>query len=358
MTTNTEKTKTEKHSSQSTSAGVETVTPLASVTGRSWSGRLFAVGGRFVETYSLLLLMVAVVVFFSTWGPTRSTFFTQQNFEVTIASQAVLSIVAIALLIPLICGGFDLSVGATAGLSAVFVASFLSTGIAVPIALGAGLGIGLVVGLVNAILVARLGLDAVIATLGTATLISGVVIQQTGGRSIVANIPKPVSDFGTGTVWIFPNSLLVLLAIAGISWFILEHTAAGRQIYALGSNAKAAHLVGLRTRTVLGGTFVLAGGLAGLAGALMVARSGGADPFGGPSLLMPAFAAAFLSAATVKPGKFNVGGLLVAVFFLAALNSGLNLAGAPPYMAQYVNGGALIAGVTLAAFLYRRRLRS
>ena len=174
----------------------------------------------------------------------------------------------------------------------------------------------------------------------------------------MANIPKPVSDFGSGTVWFVPNAFLVLLAIAGLAWYILEHTPAGREIYALGSNPKAAHLVGLRTRAVLGGTFVIAGALAGLGGALMVARSGGADPFGGANLLLPAFAAAFLSAATVKPGKFNVGGLLIAVFFLAALNSGLNLAGAPPYVSDYVNGGALIAGVTLAAFLYRRRLRA
>ena len=313
---------------------------------------------RFAENYSLLLLMVAVIVFFSTWEQTGDTFASQANFEVTVANQAVLSIVALALLVPLICGGFDLSVGATAGVSAIFVADTLSKGVPIMLAITFGLGIGLVVGLFNAFLVARLELDAVIATLGTSTLIAGVVLHKTGGFAIVSDIPQPVSDFGTGSVWFVPNALLILVVVAGIAWYILEHTPAGRQIYALGSNPKAAHLVGLRTRGVLGGTFIIAGGLAGLGGALMVARSGGADPFGGANLLLPAFAAAFLSATTVKPGKFNVGGLLIAVFFLAALNSGLNLAGAPPYVSDYVNGGALIAGVTLAAFLYRRRLRA
>lgn len=314
--------------------------------------------GRFAENYSLLLLTVAVVVFFSTYESTRDTFASRANFEITVANQAVLSIIAIALLIPLICGGFDLSVGAIAGLSAIFVADSLSNGVAVPLALGFGLGIGLLAGVVNAFLVARLELDAVIATLGTATLAAGIVLQKSGGAAIVANIPQSVSDFGTGAIWVLPNALLVLIVIAGATWYVLEHTPAGRQIYALGSNPKAAHLVGLRTRGVLGGTFVLAGALAGLGGALMVARSGGADPFSGANLLLPAFAAAFLSAATVKPGKFNVGGLLIAVFFLAAVNSGLNLAGVPPYVSDYVNGSALIAGVTLASFLYRRRIRS
>lgn len=319
--------------------------------------RIAARAVHFAETYSLLLLLVAIVIFFSLYGPTSDTFGTQQNFEVTVANQAVLAIVAIGLLIPLICGAFDLSVGAVAGLSAIFVASALSSGVAVPLAIALGLGIGLVFGLANAFLVARLKLDSVIATLGTATLAGGVIMHKTGGQSIVSDIPESVRDFGTGTLWFLPNSVVVLFVVAGLTWFVLEHTPAGRQIYALGSNPVAAHLVGLRTKTVLGGTFVLAGLLSGLAGALLVARSGGADPFAGANLLLPAFAAAFLSAATVKPGKYNVGGLLIAVFFLAAVNSGLNLAGAAPYVSDYVNGGALIAGVTLATILYRRRLR-
>jgi ribose transport system permease protein len=86
-----------------------------------------------------------------------------------------------------------------------------------------------------------------------------------------------------------------------------------------------------------------------------VARAGGADPAVGDGFTLPALAAAFLSAAAVKPGRYNVGGALVAIFFLAVLNNGLNLAGAQPYVASYVNGVALVAGVGLAAYLQRRR---
>ena len=319
--------------------------------------RLLGGVGRFAENYSLLLLLGAVIVFFSLFGPTHDTFFSLANFRITVANQAVLTIVAIALLIPLICGGFDLSVGSIAALSAVVVAGTLSADVPIPVSMALGLGIGLAIGILNGFLVARLKLDSVVATLGTSTLATGIIIQLTGGSSIVANIPKVLTDFGIGSIGIVPNALIVLVVIAAIGWYILEHTSTGRQIYALGSNFQAAHLVGLRTRAVLGGTFVLAGALSGLAGVLMVARTGGADPFAGANLVLPAFAAAFLSTATVKPGKFNIGGLVIAVFFLAAVNSGLNLAGVPPFVNNYVNGGALIAGVTLAAFLRRRQLR-
>jgi ribose transport system permease protein len=312
--------------------------------------------GHLAESYSLLLLMFVVILFFSVYSTTSDTFPTQSNFEVTTANQSVLALVAICLLLPLICGKFDLSVGSVAGLSAVYVASAMSGGTAVPLAIGLGLGIGLLIGFINAFLVARLELDDVVATLGTGTLALGVIFHKTGGQSIVANIPDTVTDFGTGTVWFLPNSVILLLVVAAGVYFFLEHTAAGRQVYALGSNREAARLVGMHTRRVLGGTFVFSGVLAGLAGALLVARSGGADPSAGEELLLPAFAAAFLSAATVTPGKYNVGGLLIAVFFLAALNSGLNLAGAAPYVSFYVNGTALVVGVALATYLHRRRI--
>lgn len=319
-------------------------------------GRIVARGAvRFAENYSLLLLLALVAVFFSVYGPTSDTFPTEQNFDVTIANQSILAIASLGLLIPLVAGKFDLSIGAVTGLSAVFIASAMSGGTAVVLAIAIGMALSLVVGVVNAFLVSRLEMDDVVATLGVATLIGGVVLKKTGGESIVANIPSSVREFGTGKLWFLPNSVVLLLVLAVIVHIYLEYTSAGRQIYALGSNPRAAKLVGLRTRLVLGGTFALAGVLAGAAGALYVSRSGGADPFAGVNLLLPAFAVVFLSAATVKPGTYNVGGMLIAVFFLATLNSGLNLAGAAPYVSEFVNGGALLAGVLLATFLRRRQ---
>jgi ribose transport system permease protein len=310
---------------------------------------------RLLEANALLVLLVLVGVFFSVWSKTGDTFLSSANLQILVSNQAVIAIIALGALIPLVCNEFDLSVGAIAGLSAVLVASALSGGLPVPIAILYGIGIGAVAGTINCLLVTRAGVNGVITTLGVATILDGVVVQKTGGQAVVSDIPKAVTDFGTGNTFGIPRVAYAMVAIALLVYYLLAHTPIGRQIYALGSNRAAAALVGMRTRLVLGLTFIAAGALAGAGGVLYVARAGGADPAVGAGFTLPALAAAFLSAASVKPGRYNVGGALVAIFFLAVLNNGLNLAGAQPYVANYVNGVALILGVGLAAFLHRRR---
>jgi ribose transport system permease protein len=308
----------------------------------------------FLERYALVGLLLAIFAFFSFYPPTAETFPTVANLKVVFGAQSVLAIVALAALVPLICREWDLSVGASAGLSAVVVAKLLSSGAPTGVALTAGVLIGLTVGLTNALIITRLHTNAVITTLGTAAVVAGVVNQITGGTALVSSIPQGLVDFGSGAALGIPNTTVVLIVVAIAVYYTLVHTPFGRQLYALGSNRNAARLVGLRTRLTLGLAFVMAGGLAGAAGALQVARAGGADPRLGDELTLPALAAAFLSAAAIKPGRYNVGGVLVALFLLAFLNSGLTAAGAEPYVTQYVNGIALIAGVALAVNLGRK----
>ncbi|MFE3998330.1 hypothetical protein ACFX43_05945 [Nocardioides sp. YIM B13467] len=112
---------------------------------------------------------------------------------------------------------------------------------------------------------------------------------------------------------------------------------------------------GLRVNGIRVIAFVAGSGLCAIGGLLYVSRAGGASPNVGATFTPPALAAAFLSAAAVRPGRFNVWGTVVAIFFLAVLNNGLNLAGVEPYVNDFVNGGALIIGVAMAAILYRRR---
>lgn len=308
-----------------------------------------------LERYALVLLTVAVAVFFSVYGPTASVFLTSGNLQVMIGGQSVLAIVALAALVPLICGQFDLSVGAIAGTAAIFCAAALSSGMAVPLAILLAIAIGVAAGTVNALIITRGGVNAVIATLGTAAILGGIINQKTHGLALVSNIPRSVVSFGTGNWLGIPRTAYVMVLFALAVYYMLAYTPFGRHLQALGSNAQAAGLVGLRTDRLLGMTFVISGALSGAAGALLVARSGGADPRSGEAFTLPALAAAFLSAAAIAPGRYNVLGGLVAIFFLAVLNSGLTLAGAEPYVNQYVNGAALIVGVGLAAYLGRKR---
>lgn len=312
--------------------------------------------GRFLEAYGLLLLLLIACLFFAIWPKTSDLFLTTANIQVLLASQAVVAIVALGVLVPLICFEFDLSVGAVAGLAAVVVASLLSDGMPIPIALVAGALVGVVVGTINGLLVTRVGVNGVVATLGTASIVTGVIIQSTGGLAVVSDIPVAVTDFGSSNFLGVPFVFWTLLVVAALIHVVLEHTALGRQLYGIGSNAEAAKLVGIRMKFLIGASFALGGALAGVGGVLYVARAGGADPSVGDTFLLPAFAAAFLSAAAVKPGLHNVWGTVVAMYFLAVLNNGLNIAGAQTYVNNYVNGAGLIIGIALATTLYRRRV--
>lgn len=323
--------------------------------GRASSVRRAATLRHALEAYALTGILLALVGFFSLWPKTSEIFFTTANLRVLLSSQAVVAVVALAVLIPLVCLEFDLSVGALTGLATVIAASGFASGLPVLASLLAAIGIPALIGAISGTFVTRVGVDGVIATLGIATLVEGAVHHRTGGLPLTGDVPRELTDLGAGTVMGVPALFVALAAIAAATHFLLEHTPLGRQLFALGSNKAAARLVGLRVDRLLTLSFVLAGALAGLAGILYVVRAGGTDPLVGPGFLLPAFAAAFLSAASVKPGRYNVPGALIAVYFLAVLNNGMTIAGAAPYVSSYINGAALLLGISAAVLLYRRK---
>lgn len=309
-----------------------------------------------LERYALLLLMLGAALFFSVYGPTSGVFPTAANVRTILANQSVLAIVAIAALVPLVCREFDLSVGAVLGLSSIATATaFSDWGMGIVLAALVGIGVGATVGLVNGVLVTRFGIDSLIATLGSGTIVTALVIGITGGKSIIKGIPAEMMAFGSGQTLGVPRPVLALVLVAGAVYYVLAHTPLGRYLYAIGSNPSAARLVGMDVAKLVLLSFVASGALAGAAGVLQITRIGSGNPQVGPTFTLPALAAAFLSAAAIRPGRFNVMGALVAVFFLATLTSGLNLAGVDAWINDAVNGAALLIGVGLATFLGRQR---
>lgn len=307
------------------------------------------------EAFAMVGLTVAAGLFFAFLPSTRNTFPTLANFQALAGGQAVLLVATLAVLVPLICDEFDLSVGANLALSGVLSASAMSSG--EPLAVGVAIGVisGMAVGAINGLLVVRARVNAVVVTLGIATILEGIVQAKTKGVSITTGIPTMLLNLGTGTWFGVPIIVLVVLLITTGVYYVLAQTPHGRQLYMLGANRDAAQLVGVRTNRLLFSTFVLGGALAGAAGVLQVARAGAAVPTVGLSFTLPAFAGAFLGAAAIKPGQFNVWGAAVAIAFLATITGGLNLAGVPPYVGDWVNGAALIAGVALGVWLRRSK---
>jgi ribose transport system permease protein len=316
--------------------------------------RLLLVG----ESYGLVALLGLVVLFFSIWGKTSAVFPTSANLNAVVGNQAVLAVTALAAIIPLIAGQFDLSVGATVGLSSVVSAKLMAdTGLPLAACGVAAVATGAGIGLVNAIIVARLGINSLISTLGLSTVLGGVAVAIAGNAPIVQGISNSLVNFGTGEFLGLPNTLFVLAVAALLVWYLLEHTPFGRYLHAIGSNREAARLVGIGVDRLVFRSFLLTGTIAGAAGFLQLARTGSGDPTIGVNFTLPALAAAFLGATAIRPGRFNVGGTLVAIFFLAAAVSGLTLAGAQGYVQDLFNGSALIAGVAVSTLIARQRLR-
>lgn len=310
---------------------------------------------KLAEAYALVLVAAAVALFFTFYGPTSETFPTSANFKIVLADQAVLCVAAFAILVPLICYQFDLSIGATLGLAAIVSADAMSSGASVFVGILLAVGVGVLAGVVNGLVVTKLKVNAVITTLATAIIAAGFTFWISEGSAIATGIPDVLLEFGSQDLLGIPRIAWALLVVFACLHYVLEYTPVGRHLYMVGSSPQAARLVGLRTQALQFGSFVAAGALAGIAGILQVARAGGVDPTVGETFLLPAFAAAFLSAAAVRPGAYTAAGTAIAVFFLAILNSGLNLAGAAPYVNDFVNGLALIIGVALGAYIGRRR---
>lgn len=311
--------------------------------------------GHALEASALPILLVLLVVLFTILPETAESFPTAANVQITLGAQSALIVIAMAGLVPLICEQYDFSVGATAGLGAVYAASALAGGASLPIAILIAVALGLVVGLVNGLLVTRVGVNSVITTFGVATLIAGVVSWKTDGKAIVSGIPSDLTAFLGGTVLGIPRSFLIAIVVTTAVWYVLRQTPFGRFLAAIGDNPQAARLLGARVERRVLTTYLIAGGLSGAAGILLIGASGTASPAVGPGYTLPAIAAAFLSVAAIQPGRFNVWGTLVAILFLGVLNSGLNLAGASPYVNDLANGAALILGVALASLLGRSR---
>lgn len=308
-----------------------------------------------LERFGLVLLLVVVVAFFCVYGPTGDVYRTWLNFRTIVSNEAALSVLALASILPLIGGSFDLSVASIMLLANLAAAAAMAhhgapIGIAVPIALAFGAGIGLV----NGLIVAKAGVNALIATLGTATVITGIVQWYSGGLSIVTGIPDGLTQIATDRWLGVPRIAVFTIAAALVIWYLLAQTPYGRYLEAVGSNRAAARLVGIDVGRVVVLSFVLSGTFAAVAGVLQLAHDGSAHPQIGMSFLLPALAAAFLGATTIRPGRFNVVGTLVAVYFIASAVQGMNYAGIQSWVQDVFNGSALVAAVALLALIGRR----
>jgi len=323
---------------------------------RARGGSAGAIAGKVLRQYSLVFLLIASFVLYSTWDKTSSVFLTGDSLRVMVAGQAVIGVLTLGILVTMVAGNFDLSVGNIAGLSQVMTASMFSHH-GWPLWLGVlfGVALGAFVGGINGMLVTILRVDPFIITLGTASAILGFVDWYSKGQSIVSGIPQNLVNFGNDNFIGVPDIVWVLVIVALVIYYLLEHTPYGRNLHAIGSNRAAARLVGIRVERSVAMAFTINGFFAGVAGVLMLARAGAGNPQIPPTLALTALAGAFLGAASFKVGRLNVPGTIVALLFLAVNITGLTLAGVANWINELFTGLSLIFAIALAAVLSKPR---
>ncbi|WP_067795277.1 ABC transporter permease [Actinomadura formosensis] len=293
-----------------------------------------------------LQLLVVLTVFFS--AIYNITFFSADNYRAIASNESVGIILAMALLVSLVIGHYDLSIASVLTLSMITVTGLLQEfQLNLWTACLAGVATGLLVGVVNGIAVAVFRVSSLVATLATGSIALGIAQWWTNGRLFTEHIPSSFTDLGNSELFGVPVIFVLALVIAAAVWWVLEQTPLGRYLYALGDNPSAADLAGLPTRALTIGTMAAGGALAGFAGVVETAKLGAGNPTIGTAFLLPAFTAVFLGATIIRIGVPNVVGTIIAVLLMAVLVAGLNQSGLPFYVEPLLKGAVLLFAVAI-----------
>lgn len=276
--------------------------------------------------------------------------FLETNNLINIVQQvSTLAIVAFGLTIAMAAGDFDLSVGSVAGLAGIIGTGLLVNDYSLFSAIAIALLIGAIFGVMNGIISTKLGIPSLIVTLGTSSIAVGINFMYSEGRAIYGNLPESFTMLGRGDVLGLPMPIIIMAIIGVLVYIFLNKTRSGRYIYAVGGNATASKLSGIKVTQyrILG--LILSGVGAAIAGMVLAARLGSGQPTAGESFLMDSLGAVFLGMTTIKVGQPNVIGTLVGVILIGVLNNGLNLLGLPFYIQDIAKGAIMIFAVAFAA---------
>lgn len=309
---------------------------------------------RFLSQWGTIISLLLLIVLFSILSP--GTFPTTTNFLDILNQVAILGVISLGLTTCLAMGLFDLSIAGIATFGGWLVTNWLVTAGAaglVPSLIGVLL-IAACIGIGNGAIVSYMGVNAFIATLATGQIVNGVTQGLSNSNTIQFGIPSNFLNFGQGQIGPIPNPVIVTLVVAVILWLFLERTQTGRLMYAIGGNAEATRLSGIRVKRYALIAFCISAVCAAIGGIMAAAVLGVGRPQGvGETYLLDAFAAAFIGASTLRPGTFHVLGTIVGVLLLGVIENGLSILGVATYWQLIVEGVILVIAVTASGILRR-----
>jgi ribose transport system permease protein len=285
-----------------------------------------------------MLLGVALILFIAT-----PYFLTSSNLMAIALTASITALLAIGETFVIILGEIDLSVGAMLGFTAVVTAMVLPNA-GLVMGLLAGLGAGAAAGLINGLLVTKVNMPSFIATLASLSILSGLTLYLTKGNPVSIN-SGAFRLIGTGHILGVPVPIWILVVVAVVFGILLARSRFGRQVYATGDNFEAAHLSGMPVTRVKLAAFVISGVLAGIAGFILAARLGTAQPSGGKGLELTAIAAVIIGGTSLLGGRGAVVGTVIGALLLGTIDNGLNLLDVSPFLQDVVKGAVILFAV-------------
>lgn len=322
---------------------------------------------RFAIRYGFLIVMGLLMVFF---GLVQPVFWRPANLFSILLGATIYGILALGVTFPLVIDGLDLSIGSVAALS-VMISAYMMVVMEINgiVTIVVVLLLGATVGLVNGLLIVRVKIPDLLATLGMMFLVQGLQLIPSGGRSIgrgavLQNGITARGQFaeyflylGQGRIFgIVPTAVLIMLAVAILVFITLSLTRWGRVFYAIGSNAEAARLVGAPVDTYRIAAYVISGTIAALGGIVLAARVGRGDVQSGGTLLLDSIGSALIGFAVLGVRRPNPFGTIVGAVFISMLLNGLTMLNMPYYVQDFVKGVVLVSALAFTFGLSKTKV--
>ena len=280
--------------------------------------------GRFSFSLRDAGTLIGLVVIMAVFAALVPGFLSERNLINILQQSSINACLALGMTLVIISGGIDLSVGPTAAISAVITATLLLSGTPVPLAILVGLAIGMACGLINGVLVAYVGLQPFIVTLGTLSTYRALALIYTGGNPVLG-IPPGFRSLFNGSSFGIPTPVLIVAVVALAAWVLLKKTPIGEYLLAVGGNEEAAYVAGVPIARTKITAYVISGGLAALSSLILIGRLGAAEPILGNLWELDAIAAAAIGGASLMGGKGSILGTILGAVILGTMRNGLTL---------------------------------
>lgn len=317
--------------------------------GRVSMGKARKYFGKIESIFTLIgLLLMCLILSFM-----HPAFLSVRNFSNIFLQASINGILAIGITFVIISSGIDLSVGSILALAGIVTGNALAGGVALPIAVLLGILTGGACGLFNGMIITRFNMPPFIVTLGTMSIARGLALLSTNGGQIYG-FDSAFLFIGQGKIFGIPMPVVILIALALISSFILKYIRFGRYCYALGGNMETARLSGISPNLYLPMIYTLSGVTAGIAGIVLASRLSSAQPIAGISYEMYAIAAAVIGGTSLSGGTGTIFGTIIGALIISVIRNGMNLLNVNSFLQQVVIGAVIILAVMIDSLRKRK----